>query len=559
MSRNHVAMAFSNGMGNFIFQTAALKVLRNWGYSDITLITDEKRVEQSFMMEVFDGLFEDIVTSCDNIDAYDRIFTNNWFVPVCMKDLIQDINPRYRITNWHQQGIHEVQLYLEAVGAGWKDFDGYLFEPDTKPILRSNRPRIALANCSVTNQAVKKRWNGFPELSEVLESMGYTVVLLGVGEELKGCSGINYVNQLTIKQTAKVLQQCDLLISVSTGLSVVADAVSTPVLLIEGPMPTFKAHPVISKYSVVRKYISCAPCFQKSLWSLCTTPICMDKIAVGDVIQEMLKFMPRLKRESYDWQVPEAPKLKADKVEAEGKVCYLVATCNRVGALKDFLDSFKTSHPQKGHIIFVDDASSDPRVIELLQAFKIKGISKTIVSVSPAERIKMLKDYPKVGFSKPTYNRIINQALVLDEEEHFDYVVMIDSDIIMKPYWVQRCITVWEETKELNVANVSGFSGWHPSYDSKNDDKVYESSISSYRIREGNNFPYLMSMSFLKNFHGKFNLESNNSSSDLDKNDELRQKGFNFVALVPSQTEHWGAFETTFNRGKPSLMSEDFI
>jgi len=36
------------------------------------------------------------------------------------------------------------------------------------------------------------------------------------------------------------------------------------------------------------------------------------------------------------------------------------------------------------------------------------------------------------------------------------------------------------------------------------------------------------------------------------------KKGYKFAVLVPAQVEHWGAFETTFNRGKPSIMSKDF-
>jgi len=90
-------------------------------------------------------------------------------------------------------------------------------------------------------------------------------------------------------------------------------------------------------------------------------------------------------------------------------------------------------------------------------------------------------------------------------------------------------------------------------------DEVFESSVGSYRIRGGNNFPYLMSMDFLKDVHGKFDLESTVGSSDLGKNEELRKLNLKSIALVPSQTEHWGAFETSFNRGKPSLMSGDFI
>jgi ADP-heptose:LPS heptosyltransferase len=216
-----------------------------------------------------------------------------------LKDHLEKIRPKKRLVNWHNEGIHEVQEYLEMIGATWKDFDGYLLEPDDGPILDMPSLRIALANCSSTNQALKKSWDKFPELSRVLTDLGYEVILLGLGDELDGCIGHDLRNTLTIKQACKALSQVDLLIAVSTGLTVVADAVKTPVLLLEGPMPTFKAHPLLSKFQIVRKYISCAPCWQKSLWYMCNDPTCMSSIQVGDVIQGMFKFLPKMKRDTY--------------------------------------------------------------------------------------------------------------------------------------------------------------------------------------------------------------------------------------------------------------------
>lgn len=295
MQTNRIAVGFMNFVGNFIFFTAAIKVLRNWGYDKIDLITDEKFLQHPALMEMSEGLF-DVIKLEYKEKLYDKFFMANWSVPVYFQRNASKFGIEIKYINWAYRGIHEVWAYLEMIGATWEDFDGYLFDvDDSGPVLECKRSRIALANCSVRDVTSRKRWKKFPELSEILTDLGYSVILLGLDGEVDGCKGINYINKLSLRQTAKVLKQCDLLIASSTGLTVVADALNVPVLLLEGPMTTSKNHPLISKYAVMRKFISCAPCYQRSLSKMCDKYLCMEMIEVSDVIQKMLNFMSQLR------------------------------------------------------------------------------------------------------------------------------------------------------------------------------------------------------------------------------------------------------------------------
>jgi len=558
MSNTRIGMTFMNGMGNFIFFTAAIKILRNWGYEDITLITDGKLTRTPFLLDVVNKAVDNVVTEFDPKE-FDRIYGTGWSKPASIKDDVDQVLPQTATINWHTTGIHEVQAYLEMIGASWKDFDGYIFEMAGRPQLRSSGIRIALANCSTTNQAVKKRWGKFPELSKRLDELGYKVYLLGMRDELEGCVGIDYTDKLNVFESAKVLSQCDLLIASSTGLTVVADAVGTPVLLLEGPMPTFKNHPLQVKYDIVRKYIACAPCLQKSVWKICDVASCMDKIEVGDVIQRMLHFLPKLRgaREMrhLDIRLPVPP--EPTPVEKDAQVVYLIPCRDRYYMLKTFLDSFIESKPLPGLLLFVNDASTDPRVSQLLEEFEIDGLEKMIFTRASTERIADFSDYPKSAPSKFVYNYLIDQLVALDRE--FDYVMIIDPDILVRPYWIQRMIKIFEEAKEQHkIATISGLHAFHGGYDDDSTSRVYETSYGNYRIRRGNNIPYLTSWKLFFDVHKKFDQHAINGSSDISKFHELCELGYMNAVLTPSEVEHIGAFQSLFKNRRTTLISEDY-
>jgi len=560
MSRAPVAVLFSNGMGNFIFFSAAIKILKKWGYEHIDLITDDYFYNYKPLREITEGIFDNILTELDK-DKYERIFMANWSVPLNYAKKRDEIVKRSRTINWHTEGVHEVQEYLRMIGASWQDFDGYLLEPDDEPLLNLPRPIIALSNCASTNQAHKKRWKYFPELSKILQDQGYSVVLVGLGDELKGCVGKDFVDKLTIRQTAKVLEQCDALVSVSTGNSIVADAVRTPVLLLEGPMLTSRAHPLQSRFDVVRRYVSCAPCFQKMIWKVCDNPICMDEITPDEVFRRLMNFLKHSKKPKRFWQIPSTHRLKGKKLKTDKSVAFLIPCRDRYYALRDFLGYLERSHLPKSEIFFLNDASIDPRVEELLLDFQKKHTSKDCIVHyyhRDFEEVDELYRKYKVNETVHASNYLIQR--MYDSDCDCDYVLRCDSDLILKPYWVQKMILAFEEAKKEHpeIITCSGFNSIHPIYDDETTLEVYSTSVSDYRISRGCNAAYLITMEDMKNIHGFFEVGTMITSSDIKKNSELVEKGYKAMLLVPSVIEHFGAFDSSAPFAKTTLVSEDF-
>jgi len=557
-----VAYVFMNGLGNFIFATAAVKVLQQWGYK-VDLITDERFLTSPALCEISEGVFNSIQTEYDQ-EKYLKTFIASWSIPRLFRDRFGNVQAG--VVNWDKLGTHEVQLYLDTIGADWQDYDGYIFKPaevdfEPDPV----KITIALSNCAVTNtfeklhigDKQKKRYPHFPELSRTLIGLGYEVVLVGLEGELGDSEGIDFTSQLTVKETAGVIKKCDLLIAPSTGNTVLADAVGTPVLLLEGPMQTARAHPINVPYSILRTYRSCAPCFQKSTWKHCKEPACMQDMRPNKVIQHLLEFLPHCKQERIINIKPIEIK-KEEPLECKRRVAYLVACYNRHNVLTTFLDSFKNSNLVDGEFFFLDDDSSDPRVWDLLSStlgsFSLKGH----LYLRNAIEKKEIRESYHVNSSIHAYNYLLNALYKeLEKGNEFDYVILIDPDIIMKPNWIQKMIQLYELNPDLHIGMVSPFNTNHPVYDKNGMSEVQDTIVGSFRLREGCNLPYMISIDFLKDVHGLFALVGM-KSSDLGKSKELTEKGFSAMITVPSLVEHYGAYATALNITKGVITSEDF-
>jgi ADP-heptose:LPS heptosyltransferase len=556
MQNNRVATAFMNGIGNFIFFTAAIKILKNWGYDKIDLLTDPRFLKNPALVDIAADHFESIRTEFDYND-YDRIFLAKWSEPMNLEEYASKLKGQRHLINWHSEGIHEVQAYLDMIGASWQDFDGYLLEPEKSPLLEpTGKFRIALANCSPHNLAVKKRWDKFPELSQVLTDLDYEVVLLGLEGELDGCVGHSFIDKLTIRQSANILSQVDLLICTSTCLGIVADAVGIPVLWINGPMPASKFHTLQSKNFFVQKYISCAPCWQKSLWNMCNNPICMNNIEIGDVIRAMFEFIPKSSGRHYVREFVNSPTHLSEPIVSNKRVLYLVACYNRYYRLVEFFNSFKDSHPMNGVVAVLDDASMDLRIGEFLRSLQIKDIDVVFMNTDISDKLERRAKYT-VNDSIHAYNQLIDYALTV--ANHFDYVILMDPDIIMKPYWIQKTTKIYESVIKTHrhVGTFSPLNARNERYDYGKGDKVFEGKYGGCNLRKGANLPYGMSMEFLVRVHKKFDVNGNRSS-DIGKSNELFSKGYLSIATVPSQVQHVGAFETSYNLTKTTLVAEDF-
>lgn len=289
-----IGLGFSNCLGNFLIMTAALKILRERTHDAIIMVSDDFMLERHPAMKALaEKLFDDVVTKYKKTD-FDSFYVGNWS---CPKSVIKKGDacetPVWWTSKSPYSGMHEVQIYLDMISAKNSDFSGFMMSLADEPILEGDKKRIVLANSSTTlgsRQGAKTGWKGFPALSETLMHLGFEVILIGKGDELKGCTGLNFVDKLDIFGTAKVLSQCNLVISTDNGLMHLADSLGIPLVVLAGPTPMTKVHPLVSPYRIVRKFVSCAPCYQSTLWKLCDDPVCMNNIKVDDVLKAIFSY-----------------------------------------------------------------------------------------------------------------------------------------------------------------------------------------------------------------------------------------------------------------------------
>ncbi len=546
MRNDRLAVGFVNGLGNFIFLTAAVKVLRNWGYHDITLITDRDNFHNKrnwdLLNEIYPYAFDYLETAFDE-SKYDRFFLCAWSRPGLSVSYIQNNNRGVPDIRWHTTGYHEVELYLKMVGASWKDFDGYLFNVADQPELSSPHPRIALAQCSDSGQSVKKSWPYFSELSLKLQELGYSVVLTGYGNELADCVfDEDFRNKTTISEVGKVLSQCDLLVAPSTGLTVVADAVKTPVLLLEGPMFTARAHPLLTDYQIVRSFISCAPCFQTPVWSLCNDALCMKNITVNQVLKKIITYKPiKYKRVFNGFDVEPVSQYSHHN---GCRIAYMFACQDRYPLFRDCLTSFKDSKPLQGTLFVLNDSSLDPRLTDFIKNFEIDGI-KIEYMVIPFKHARC-----KGVRTAILYNKL--QRMVFDADESFDYVTFVDSDLLFRPGWIQKEIDIYEEVrKHLKVSAITGFG-----YRNRNDSTTHGCRYGKYCMNPRISGQFLMSFEFMRDVFGLF--DENATSADISKFDELAKQDYVGVKISPSVIQHAGTYASSL-RTKPGAFVEDFI
>ncbi|MBL8148886.1 MAG: lipopolysaccharide heptosyltransferase II [Blastocatellia bacterium] len=92
----------------------------------------------------------------------------------------------------------------------------------------------------------------------------------------------------TIKEVAALIKRCNLVICNDSGLMHVSVAVDTPVVAIYGPTDYRRTAPIGNIHTIVRKNLSCSPCFRlegDAQVQKCTHHDCLNKLEVNEVIE----------------------------------------------------------------------------------------------------------------------------------------------------------------------------------------------------------------------------------------------------------------------------------
>ncbi len=140
-----------------------------------------------------------------------------------------------------------------------------------------------------------KRWSqeGFARLGDRLAgSLGLQVALVGVGQDrplVEGIRGkmlkrsINLAGSTDIPALMAILEMAKVVVSTDSGPMHMAAALGTPVVALFGPTAPWRTGPYGSNHRVVRREMSCSPCFRKR----CATKSCMESIDPEEVLQQV--------------------------------------------------------------------------------------------------------------------------------------------------------------------------------------------------------------------------------------------------------------------------------
>ncbi|MCX5837846.1 MAG: glycosyltransferase family 9 protein [Deltaproteobacteria bacterium] len=98
---------------------------------------------------------------------------------------------------------------------------------------------------------------------------------------------VNLGGRTTLRELACVYREAALLVTTDSGPMHLAAAVGTPVVALFGPTDPARTGPCGPGHRIIRKGLSCSPCFRKR----CETPRCMTDVSVEEVftaVKEML-------------------------------------------------------------------------------------------------------------------------------------------------------------------------------------------------------------------------------------------------------------------------------
>lgn len=124
-----------------------------------------------------------------------------------------------------------------------------------------------------------------------------TVVVGGKGdralaeEVVKGSGGkaVSLAGKTGLKELISIIQGARFVVSNDTGPMHVAAAFGVPVFALFGPANPVRTGPYGEGHTVIRKMISCSPCYRRS----CNNPRCMDMITVREVAGIIDDFLRR--------------------------------------------------------------------------------------------------------------------------------------------------------------------------------------------------------------------------------------------------------------------------
>lgn len=294
---------FRNGMGNWVLFTPALRALAEMDESgQIDLCTDANwhDGQKESLLDIWEKTpwIQNVYTIADSFPkGYKTWFWTNWTTHGDALELFSAMKP-YDADPWDHRKTHESDYYFNIVKKhysfrGWKPTQ-YIPVSDG-PILNEKKKKIVLCNGGFGYLIALKKYPHFKDVSEQLKKLysdNIDIIKIGHKDELEGVpADIDYVNKLSVIETAKVIQQADLMITNDTGNMHIADSLGTPSIVLWGGSSVEKNTPYYCQCKVIHLGLNCQPCQNLGGYRDCPDIKCMGDISVGEVIFQVRTFL----------------------------------------------------------------------------------------------------------------------------------------------------------------------------------------------------------------------------------------------------------------------------
>jgi len=298
---------FRNGLGNFICYTPALQALASLdshGKVDVCLDKEWKDNRRDAMVDLVKGMpFVNALVEYPDISlGYKKWFWSRHTYPCEALRVFMERDHRLDVgIAWQHSGIHEIESYMQLVRRFFS-FTGETpkqYAPvDESFDVQKKKMLVALCNGSYkgtgSDLSPSKVWGGFKELAKILK--GYydcEIAKIGYLDELNDVEADrDYVGKLNILQTAKVIKECDLLVTTDTCNMHIGDALNTKMVVIWGGSILTKNQPVNGTAAIVSRGLGCQPCHDPDRFQYCVGYPCLASLRVGDVMREVRKMFP---------------------------------------------------------------------------------------------------------------------------------------------------------------------------------------------------------------------------------------------------------------------------
>jgi len=230
---------------------------------------------------------------------YKRWFWTEHSEPSPTRDIFSRHNLNaVRLPDWRGCSVHEVYHYMQqawSMGAA-SIVPSQYFPTTAEQVLPSNAARPIITLCNGTydkDMKNAKQWERFPELSKSLKNyFGGTIVKIGHQQELSDTSAdIDFVGKLSILETAAVLRDSSLFITVDTGCMHVADALHVPMIVVFGGSLISKNGPLSPRARIVRLGLPCQPCQRTGSFAACAGRNCLSQLDIGGVLNHAIDML----------------------------------------------------------------------------------------------------------------------------------------------------------------------------------------------------------------------------------------------------------------------------